>query len=305
MHKRDFLWIAAAFGALVIGGGAARAADRLPVVASFSILADMVRQVGGERVDATALVGPDADAHSYQPTPADAKALSTARVLVVNGLAFEGWTARLQRSSGFKGVVVTASAGVTPRPANAAEQGDREARHGTADPHAWQSVANGKRYVANILEGLIKADPEGRAAYAANAAGYLALLDALEAETRAALGSVPASRRKLITSHDAFGYFAAAYGLSFVAPQGMSTESEASARDVARLIRQIKAEKAAAVFVENISDARLIEQIGRETGAKVGGVLFSDALSGPDGRAPTYVDMIRHNVRAIVSALNS
>lgn len=297
-----FLALATALGL----GAPAQAADRLKVTASFSILGDLVRQVGGERVEVTTLVGPNGDAHVYQPTPADAKALAASKVLVVNGLGFEGWMTRLQKSSGFKGAVVTATAGV------AAQQMDEEAHgHGHAhgsprkitDPHAWQSLANGRLYARNIRDGLVKADPEGKAAYEANAATLVAAIDALEPEVKAAIARIPAGQRKLITSHDAFGYFATAYGLDFLAPEGVSTEGAASAKDVAAIIKQIRAEKIPAVFVENITDKRLLEQISRESGARIGGTLFSDALSPAGGPAATYLDMFRHNVRTLTAAL--
>jgi zinc/manganese transport system substrate-binding protein len=285
---------------------------KLPVVASFSILGDMTQRVGGERIAVTTLVGPDGDAHVYEPGPADAKAVAAARVLVVNGLGFEGWMDRLEQAAGFKGVEAVASAGIAPLSmAEADEAGhddhdhDHDHGHDGVDPHAWQNVANAQAYVRNIAAALERADPEGAAVYRANAQAYLAELEALDAEIRAAMTAIPAPQRVLATSHDAFGYFAAAYGVTVLAPQGMSTESEASAADVAGLIRQIKADGVRAVFVENITNPRLLEQVSRETGAAIGGVLFSDALSPPGGPAATYVDMMRHNGGTIASALQS
>ena len=277
---------------------AADAAAKVKAVASFSILGDMVKQVGGDRVEVVTLVGPDGDAHVFSPTPADAKALASAEIFFVNGIGFEGWMERLEKSAGFRGAVVVASKGVKPLTRHE-EDGHR---HGddaaVTDPHAWQDLANGKIYVANIRDGLIAADPEGKPVYEANASKYLDAIAKEEAAVKAALGALPEARRKIITSHDAFGYFGRAYGLEIVAPQGVSTESEASAQDVAKIIRQIKDENIPAVFIENITDHRLLDQIARETGAKIGGALYSDALSGPDGPAPTYLDMFRHNVGA-------
>jgi zinc/manganese transport system substrate-binding protein len=290
-----------AFALLGLSGGA-QAADKLKAVASFSILADMVRNVGGDRVDVTPLVGPDGDAHVYEPTPADARNVAAAKILFVNGLGFEGWMDRLEKSSGFEGKLVVASKGVQPRQMVEAEGGKTEE---ITDPHAWQSLANGKLYVANIRDGLIAVDPDGKATYAANAAKYLGQITAEETAVQEALGKLPAERRKIITSHDAFGYFGAAYGLAVIAPEGVSTESEASAQDVAKIIRQIKAEKVPAVFMENIADHRLLDQISRETGAKIGGILYTDALSPPDGPADTYLDMFRHNVETLTAALSS
>jgi zinc/manganese transport system substrate-binding protein len=289
--------------ALALGAtGDANAADKVKAVASFSILGDMVKQVGGDRVEVATLVGPDGDAHVYEPTPADAKTLANSKILFVNGLGFEGWMDRLEKSSGFKGKTIVASTGVEPRHMMEAEAGKEEA---IADPHAWQSLANGKIYVANIRDGLIAADPEGKADYEANAAKYLDAIAKEEAAVKEALGNLPPERRKIITTHDAFGYFGAAYGIEVIAPEGVSTESEASAKDVAKIIRQIKAEHIPAVFIENVTDHRLLDQIARETGAKIGGTLYTDALSPPDGPASTYLAMFRHNVGALTAALSS
>jgi zinc/manganese transport system substrate-binding protein len=290
-------------------GGSASAAGKVKAVASFSILGDMVREVGGYRVEVTTLVGPNGDAHVFTPTPADARTLADARIFFVNGLDFEGWMERLEKSSGFKGKTVVASEGVTPLTMQGEEGQHADAGHGegeeVTDPHAWQDLANGKVYVANIRDGLIAADPEGKAIYEANAVRYLDAIAKEEAAVNEAIAALPPERRKIITSHDAFGYFGRAYGLEIIAPEGVSTESEASAQDVAKIIRQIKQEKIPAVFLENVTDHRLLDQIARETGAKIGGVLYSDALSGPDGPAPTYLDMFRHNVGALTAALSS
>ncbi len=218
--------------ALIAVACPARAQQSLKVVASFSILGDFVRNVGGERVSVTTLVGPDGDAHVYTPAPADAKKIADARVVVINGLGMEGWLPRLVQSSGSKAVIAAATAGIAPLKINR-----------NADPHAWQSVLNAKIYVANIRDALAAADPTGAEAYRANAERYLAKLDALDREVRDAIAQIPTERRKVISTHDAFGYFAAAYGIEFVAPLGVSTESEASARDIARIITQIRAQK--------------------------------------------------------------
>jgi zinc/manganese transport system substrate-binding protein len=287
----------------------ATAQEKLPVVASFSILGDFVKEVGGDRVALTTLVGANGDAHVYSPTPADAKAMAGAKLVVVNGLKFEGWITRLIKSSGTKATIATATTGITPLQ-NEADDHDhgKKDKHGhnhagQDDPHAWQSVANARIYVANIRDALVKADPAGQASYEANATRYLAQLDAVEAEIRAAVARIPADRRKAITSHDAFGYFVKAYGVEFISPQGVSTEAEASARDVGRIIRQIKAEKIPAVFLENVTNPRLIERIAKESGAKVGGRIFSDALSDAAGPAGTYIAMMKHNISQIEKAL--
>ena len=288
------IWLALCPAAWAGEGGPLR------VVASFSILADLAREVGGERVAVTSLVGPEADAHGYAPSPGDGKRLAQADVVVVNGLGFEGWLDRLVRASGTKAPVVVASTGVRPR----SEDAGHGHNHGhDTDPHAWQSVANARIYVGNIRDGLAKADPGHAADYARNADAYLARLGALDAELRATLATIPPERRRIITTHDAFGYFADAYGLTFVAAQGVSTESEASPREVAALIRQIKRERIPAVFVETITDPRLMEQVSRESGARIGGRIHSDALSGPTGSAPTYIEMMRTNAKAFAEAL--
>jgi zinc/manganese transport system substrate-binding protein len=274
----------------------ARAGQKIKVVASFSILADLVRNVGGDRVDVTALVGPNSDAHVYTPAPADAKKVAQARLIVVNGLGLEGWMTRLVEAADSKAAVVTASAGVTPL---------TTITDGAAgvDPHAWQSVANAKLYVGNIRDGIAKADPAGAGLYAANAATYLTQLDALDAEIKATVAAISPARRTIVTSHDAFAYFGAAYGVRFVAPEGVTTESEASARDLARIITEIKQEDIRALFVENVSDPRLMQQIARESGAKIDGTLYADALSPPTGPAATYIDMMRNNLRQFRRAL--
>ena len=295
---------ATALAALFVAPGA-RAQDRLNVIASFSILGDFVKNVGGDRVEVGTLVGPNGNAHVYAPSPGDAKKVADAKLVFVNGLGFEGWLERLVKASGTKAPIVVATKGIKPLE-RAGEHGhDHDHDHGRADPHAWQSVANAKIYVTNIRDALIAADPAGKDAYSANAAAYLAKLDALERDVREVVAKIPADRRRVITSHSAFGYFQDAYGVSFTAPQGVSTEAEASAKDVAAIIAQIKKQKVAAVFLENVTDPRLVEQIARETGAKLGGTLYSDALTDDKGDATTYIDLIRHNLRQLASALVS
>ncbi len=295
MNRRFFLLCTSA----LLASSSLRAQTRNAAVASTSILADLVKEVGGDRLDVTSLVGPGADSHVFQPSPADARRVAQAQALFINGLGLEGWLTRLVQASGGKARVVTVSKGV--KPLRTAADGHMHAHD--VDPHAWQDVANTKIYVANIRDALTASDPAGGAEYAQRASKYLKALDTLDAEIRTGVAAIPAERRRIITSHDAFGYFAKAYGLQFIAPQGVSTESEASSRDVARIIRQIKAEKIPAIFLENISDPRLMNQIARETGAKVGARVFSDSLSDKDGPAPTYIAMMRHNLGAFVQAL--
>jgi zinc/manganese transport system substrate-binding protein len=289
----------------------AAAAEKLSVVASFSILGDIASNIGGDRISLTTLVDAGGDAHAYQPTPADGMAMAEAKVVIVNGMGFEGWMERLVKSSESKAAIIVATEGIKPRTME--EEGKEEGEHAGehrhdhdgADPHAWQSVANAKIYAANIAKALIAADPDGKAIYEANAAAYAAKLDALETEIKQGIAAIPEERRKIVTGHDAFGYFGDAYGVRFIAPQGVSTEAEVSAKGVARIIRQIKKEGIPAVFIENISDPRLIQRISNETSARVGGTLYSDALSDDKGPATTYIDMMRHNVKELTSALSS
>jgi zinc/manganese transport system substrate-binding protein len=303
--KRSLVPLAGLAAALVAAQLAAPAAaqqqaqHKIEAVATISILGDLVRNVGGDRVDVTTLVGPNGDAHVYAPTPGDARKLAQADVIFVNGLGLEGWMTRLSEASGTKAPTIVVSKGVAPR--KMAEM--RDPAHMEIDPHAWQAVGNAEIYVKNIRDGLSEADPADKAIYDTNAAAYLGKLDALDKEVKAAIAKIPADRRKIITTHDAFGYFSDAYGMTFIAPEGVSTDAEPSAREVAKIITQIKEQKIPAVFLENITDPRLMQQIARETGATIGGTLYSDALSGPGGPASTYIDMMRNNVGEFSKAL--
>ena len=287
----------------MLPAAAQQEASKLKVVATFSILGDFARNVGGDRVDVTTLVGPNGDVHVYSPTAADAEAIRNARLMIVNGLGLEGWLPRLVRSSGGNATTVVATRGIVPREVAAGEVLSRDRGAGSVDPHAWQSVANAEIYVTNIRDAMVAADPTNATTYRANALAYLARLKALDLEVREALATIPVERRRVISTHDAFGYFAAAYDIMFMAPQGVSTETEPSARDIASIIAQIKKEKIPAVFLENISDPRLMHQIASETGAAIGGTLYSDSLTGENGVAPSYIEMVRHNVRTIARAL--
>jgi zinc/manganese transport system substrate-binding protein len=272
-----------ALGLVAWGDTEARIENKVKIIASFSVLGDMSRNVGGDRVAVTTLVGPNGDAHVYEPTPADARAVSKAGLVVVNGLGLEGWMDRLIQTSGYQGPVVVASTGIKPREIALEEAGEHE--HGAKhehkiDPHAWQNLQNGQIYAENIAKALSAVDPEG-----------------------APISSIPKPKRRMITSHDAFGYLGAAYGVTILSPMGVSTESEPSAGGVAKLIKQIRKEKITAVFIENVSDPRLVAQIGKEGGVTLGGELFSDALSKRNGPAPTYIDMFKHNIPKIVAAM--
>ncbi|MCG6201893.1 metal ABC transporter solute-binding protein, Zn/Mn family [Psychromonas antarctica] len=339
--------------------------DKIPVVASFSILGDLVSEVGGSHIDITTLVKANGDAHVYSPTPKDALAIRKAKLLIVNGLNFEGWMPRILESAHFQGTTIVASDGINVITLGDDEHEDHadhdekhhedadhdekhedhadhdemhhedadhdekhedhadhdemhhedtdhdekheehasEHHHDGVDPHAWNSIINVKTYVKNIASGLSQVDPENANDYQQNAQGYLQKLDKLEIKLHAKLDTIPLSQRKLITPHDAFAYFARDFKIEFIAPQGTSTESEASASDMAAIIKQIRKDKVGAVFMENIADNRIIEQISQETDAKIGGELFSGSLSDKQGPASTYLKMIEYNVNTIVSAL--
>lgn len=279
----------------------AKAQEPLTVVTSFSILADLVRAIGGDRVEVIALIGPGADAHAFEPRPGQIRLIAESNLVVVNGLGFDSWVQRLADANGYAGPVVIASEGV---PAIVAEHDeDHDHGHGAIDPHAWQNVANAVTYVRNIAAGLTELDPGGAAYYRANLATYETALDELDAEIRAIIGALPPDYRLVVTSHDAFGHFGAAYGLEFVGLQGVNPEAAPGAGDMAAVIEQIRAVGATAIFVEAWANPALIEQIARETGAAIGGTLYADTLSEPAGPAATYLDMMRHNARTLAAAL--
>lgn len=295
-----------ALGVALLLAAPAMAQAPVKAVASFSILGDMVKEIGGPRVAVATLVGPDGDAHVFQPAPGDAKAVAEAKVVFVNGLGFEGWMERLAQSAGFKGPMVVASSGIQPQ--TMVEEEDEKSKGNpqksvVIDPHAWQDLRNGVIYADNIAKGLSAADPAGAETYKANASTYKKQLQELDSWVKAEIANVPKAKRRVITSHDAFGYFASAYGVTFLAPVGVSTDAEPSAKGVAQLIRQIKQEKIKALFVENITNPKLVEQIGKETGVKLGGALFSDALSKAGGPADTYIKMFRNNVPLLKAAM--
>ena len=303
MIRRLFARFAAAATILLALTGAA-SAQPLKVVATFSVIGDLVRTVGGDSVTVTTLVGPGSDAHVYQPTPQDAKSIAGADLVVVNGLGMEGWIDRLIKASGYHGRIIVASKGVTVQTMVEEEGGSGKGKRIT-DPHAWQNLANGRIYVSNIAEALTKADPANADGYAKRAKALAAEIDTMDAWVRQQIAEVPPAKRKIITSHDAFGYFGQAYGVSFLAPVGISTESEPTAAGLGQLIRQIKKEGIKALFIETMTDPRLIEQVAHECGAVVGGTLYSDTLSPEGGPADTYLKMFQHNVPAMTAAMKN
>lgn len=268
--------------------------DKPQIVASFSILGNMVEEVVGDLADVTTIVGPDADAHVYQPSVADARAVAEADVIFVNGLGFETWSDALIAESGTEAVIHVATDGLTPLEVD-----------GEIDPHAWNALTNGVIYVRNIADAMTEAMPEAADKIAANAEAYIAELEALDAEARDRLAKLDPDRRTVVTAHDAFGYLADAYGLSFLAPVGIDTEAEPSARDLAILIDQLKRKGVAALFVENITSPSLVQQIAEETGLSIGGKLYSDALSERGGPATSYLAMFQHNLTVIIDALSA
>jgi zinc/manganese transport system substrate-binding protein len=282
----------------------ASAQTPMKAVATFSILGDLLAEVAGDKVELSVVVGPDIDAHAYQPRPTDARALAEAKVLVSNGLGFEGWIDRLAKAAPFKGKAIVATAGVATLKAGAGHGHSHGHSHGHGpDPHCWQDVQRARTYVANIAKGLAEADPANAAYYRERAQAFDRRLVDLDAWVKAEIAKVPADKRRAITGHDSFRYFSSAYGVKFQSPRGYNTSSEPSARDVATLIREVREQRIKALFVENMTNPGLIDQIARESGAVVGPRLYTDALSGPDGPAPTYEKMMRHNVTALVAGM--
>ncbi|MBM3490820.1 MAG: metal ABC transporter substrate-binding protein [Alphaproteobacteria bacterium] len=309
--------LAGLIGLLAVGAalpsGLALAQSQVQVVASFSILADMVGAVGGARVQVVTLVGADGDAHTFQPRASDAQKITAAQIVFVNGLGFEGWIERLIRASEFRGPIVTVSDGIAPLTTRAEHD---EGPVGVAsrrvlkplyqsDPHAWHDLSRAHVYVDNIARALSQLDPAGAPEYRERAHRYKLQLGELDAEARRQIGAVPAAKRKVITSHDAFQYFSHAYGVEFLAPAGISTESEASAGDVARIIRQARAQGIRAVFVDNIAERGVVRQIGQELGLSIDGTLYADALSDSSGPAPTFLKLFEHNLRLLTAAMSA
>jgi zinc/manganese transport system substrate-binding protein len=275
----------------------ARAAGPVRVVASFTILADLIRQVGGDAVTVETLVGPDGDAHVYEPRPKDLRTLMAAGLLVRNGLGLEGWMDRLAGSADFKGKVVVAAEKVAPR---TMKEGSGVI---ATDPHAWQDPRNAILYVQAIADGLVAVDPANTAVYRESAARFTTRIAEADAWIASTLNAIPVDQRRIITTHDAFGYYGARYSIEFLSPEGISTEFEPSAKAIAALVQQIKREKVRAVFIENMTSPRMAEMLARETGARLGGTVYSDALSPPGGPAPTYLDMLHHNTTLFAAAM--
>lgn len=286
----------------VTGADAVMANEKIKIIASFSILADIAENIGGDRVEIDSLVGPGQDAHSFDPSPTDVVHIENAMLIIINGLGFEGWLERMMTSSRTLPKIVVASDGIAPLHAD--DAASTNIQHPNAlDPHAWQDAANARIYAKNIMRALVTVDAEHRDIYVANFERFDAELSKLDAHIRNEIATIPVQRRKLVTTHDAFGYFEKAYGLEIIAPLGVAPEAQPSAKDVARIIRQIRTDSIPAIFLETMIDSRLAEQISSESGAKLGGKLYSDALSAKNGPAGSYIAMMETNIRELKHAL--
>ena len=279
--------------ALIIFTSMSIASAKIKVVSTFSILGDMVQNIGGNNIELTTLVGANGDGHVYEPTPADAKSVAAADVVFVNGLGFEGWIDRLVKASGYKGKVIIATEGI------------KELKfEGELDPHAWQDLSNGRIYIKNIKNALIDLDPKNSDLYKKNFIAYDKILESMDKSTKEKFADIPKKNRKVITSHDAFLYFGRAYGIDFRSPVGVTTESEPSAGELAALITEMREDEIKALFAENITDPRLIKQLAREVNAQIGGTLYSDALSDNSEPANTYINMFKYNVNELATILS-
>ena len=297
-------WVGAVLAACILASGPASAQDKPVAVVTFSILADLTQRIAGDHAQVLTLVGPNGDAHVFEPGPRESAELARADVLIANGLGFEPWLQRLEDASGFKGKVLVASDGVAPL---AAEEEEGEAHedegHEGIDPHAFQDLGNAQIYVANIAKGLSEVAPDHAADFKANADKLIAEIAALDRQLKADFAAIPQDKRRVLTSHDAFHYFGRAYGIEFVSVQGLSTEAEPTADDLVKVVRQARAGDLSAIFLENMSDPRLAETVARESGVRMGGALYADALSEADGPAPDYLSLVRYNARQLLSGM--
>jgi zinc/manganese transport system substrate-binding protein len=284
---------------LLVFAALVRAADapmaKLNVVATNSIIGDWANIVGRDDIELKMLVGPDGDPHEYEPTPADSVALSSADLIFENGLGLENWLDKLYGSAESRATRVAITQGI-------------EVRHvgGDLDPHVWQSVKDAVVMVGNIRDALVRADPTHAGHFKARADVYIRQLTELDAWVQAQINSIPAPRRKLVTSHDAFGYFGQRYGMdiSGSALESVTTEaSDPSARQIADAVDQIKRSGVPVIFLENIQNPKLIDEIASDADVKVGPPLYSDALGQPGTDGDSYIKMIRYNVQTLVRAL--
>jgi zinc/manganese transport system substrate-binding protein len=284
---------------------------KLNVVATFSVLGDMVQNVGGDLVALRTLVGPGGDAHAFQPTPADGVALAEADLVIENGVAFETWLDNLYDASGSQARRVAVAEGLDlikgeegDEHAEADEHAEEQEAHGEYDPHVWHDVANAIKMVEAIRDALAAADPANAAGYKANADAYLAELNTLDGFIVEQTATLPEERRKLVTTHDTFAYFARRYGYEIVGTAlGATTAADPAAGEIVALVEQIKAAGVPAIFAENIQNPRLMEQIASEAGVALGPPLYTDALGEPGSDGATYVQMMRSNVTTLVTTL--
>lgn len=286
------------------------AAGKPAVLAAETFLADIVRNVAGDRMTVEALIPLGVDPHSFEPTPQDVRRVADSKIFVVNGAGFEAFLDSLLNNAGGTRTVIEASEGLTTREPQEGEHPEGEEEHGEdehaeGDPHFWLDPNNVVKYAENLRDGLTAIDPAGKDAYAANAAAYIAKLKDLDVWTREQVGQIPPARRLLVTNHESFGYFADRYGFRVVGAVVPSVSSAASpsAQQLAALADQVKATGAPAVFLETGANAQLAEQLAAETGIKVVTGLLTHSITAPDGAAPDYLGMMRYNVNAIVGAL--
>ncbi len=306
---RRLMWAEGLLAALLLSFSPAIAEQKATAVATFSILADLTKRIGGDHIEVLTLVGPNGDAHVFEPGPKESAELAQADLLIANGLGFEPWLQRLEDASGFKGTLIVATDGIAPLRGDEEQEGEEAESeeegqdHGAFDPHAFQDLANAQVYAANIAKGLSAVAPAYAAEFKANADNLIAEMAALDRELKAEFAAIPQERRRILTSHDAFHYFGKAYGVEFVAVQGVSTETEPSAEDLATIVRQARDGHLSAIFLENMADPRLAETVAQESGVRIGGELYADALSEPDGPAPDYLSLIRYNAKQLLAAM--
>jgi zinc/manganese transport system substrate-binding protein len=291
--------------ALALSSAKSRAADKIDVVATFSVIADMMTQIAQDRVRLTTIVGPDGDSELYRATMADAKAVAEAKIVFMNGIndEFEPWLEPLLKQVKFAGAKVVVSRGAKTLAASEENAPSGKPMPAALDQHAWLDPKNGIIYVKNIAEALAKQDPANAAFYHARAAAYTDELKALDAWAKTEIAAIPAAKRRIISSHDSLEYLAKAYNITLISVNGWTNNSEPSAAELARLTQQIKKERVRALFLDSITDPRVMQRIGQEAGISIGDTLYGDALSKPGGVADTYVKMIRHDIGALKAGM--
>jgi zinc/manganese transport system substrate-binding protein len=303
-RERPFL-VLASVAALLVGAAGTQAADKPRVVATFSVIGDMVRNVAGDRVELTTIVGPGGDTELYQPTAADAGAVARAQVLFMNGLndQFEPWLEPLLKKADFKGTKVVVSRGAKILTAEDEHTSDGREKAAAIDQHAWLDTRNGTVYVKNIAEALARADAANAASYREAAARYTKEIEAAGEWARAEMKTVPAAKRRVISSHDSLQYLAKEFAITLISIHGWTNDTEPSAAQLAALARQIKQERVRALFLDNMTDPRATERVAQETGVTIAGTIYGDALSKPGGEADSYIKMLRHNIAVLKAGM--